>query len=88
MVDIQPLLVHDPILNAQLRASHLRAAMGEELKLQFGEEVFDELLDLYRNKCEEYAPALDPRKPVNYVVVLRRKADWFGDAVLVLPIYE
>ncbi|KAK9939987.1 hypothetical protein M0R45_016665 [Rubus argutus] len=75
MVDMPLLLVHDPILMAQLRASHLRAGMREDLKHQFGEEVLDELFDVYRKKCEEHASAVDPGKTVNLVVVLRRKGD-------------
>ena len=75
MVGLPFPLVHDPILIGQLVVSHLRASMWEDLKHQFGEEVLDELFDLFRKKCEEHASALDPGKAVNLVVVLRRKAD-------------
>ncbi|KAK9922111.1 hypothetical protein M0R45_030591 [Rubus argutus] len=71
-------LVHYPILIAQLVASHFRAGMWEDLKHQFGEEVLDELFDLFCKKCEDHASALDPTKAVeavNLVVVLRRNAD-------------
>ena len=74
MVGLPP-LVHDPILIAQVIASHTRAGIGEDLKHQFGEEVLDELFDLFRKKCEEHTSALDPGKGVILLVVLRRKAD-------------
>ncbi|KAK9940001.1 hypothetical protein M0R45_016679 [Rubus argutus] len=75
MVGLPSTLVHDPILIAQVVASTIRAGMGEDLKHQFGEEVLDELFDLFRKKCEEHTSALDPGKGVILLVVLRRKAD-------------
>ncbi|KAK9939738.1 hypothetical protein M0R45_016427 [Rubus argutus] len=72
MVGLPLPLVHDTILYAQLLTSHLRAGMEGDLKQQFGEEVLDELFDLYRKKCEENASSLDPGKAVNFLVVLRR----------------
>ncbi|PRQ15954.1 putative loganate O-methyltransferase [Rosa chinensis] len=76
MVDVPLPLVHDPVLKAQLLASHVRAGMeGDLLKQQFGEEILDELFNLFRKKCEEHDSRLDPEKSVNFLVVLRRKVD-------------
>ncbi|KAK9925791.1 hypothetical protein M0R45_023056 [Rubus argutus] len=75
MVDLPLPLVHDPILMAQLITSHMRAGMEGDLRKQFGEEILDDLFDLYRKKCVEHASTLDSGKAVNFLVVLRRKAD-------------
>ncbi|KAK9925792.1 hypothetical protein M0R45_023057 [Rubus argutus] len=60
---------------SQLVASHMRAGMEGIFKQQFGEEILDELFGLYRKKCEEQISTVKSEKPVNFLVVLRRKAD-------------
>ncbi|KAM5572780.1 loganic acid O-methyltransferase-like [Rosa sericea] len=56
----------------QLLAAHMRAGMEGIVKEHFGEEILDELFDLYLTKCEEHATAVET---VTFLVVLKRKAD-------------
>ncbi|XP_062027511.1 loganic acid O-methyltransferase-like [Rosa rugosa] len=67
--------VDDTSSMPQLIASHIRAGMEGILKQQFGEELLDELFNLYREKCEEHISTTNTGKPVNFLVVLRRKED-------------
>ncbi|XP_024168598.2 loganic acid O-methyltransferase isoform X1 [Rosa chinensis] len=53
MAELPRPLVHDTLSISQMIASHIRAGMEEMIKKQFGEEILDELFDLYRQKCEQ-----------------------------------
>ncbi|KAK9931695.1 hypothetical protein M0R45_018962 [Rubus argutus] len=64
----------DTVLNAKLFASHGRAGFERLIKQHFGEEILDELFDLYHKKFEEELSIVKPRKASSFLVVLRRKA--------------
>ncbi|KAK9901866.1 hypothetical protein M0R45_001890 [Rubus argutus] len=59
--------------SAKQFASHWRAAFEGLIKQQFGEEILDELFDLYHKKLEEELSIVKPRKTTSFLVVLKRK---------------
>ncbi|XP_062000951.1 loganic acid O-methyltransferase-like [Rosa rugosa] len=59
----------------QLIASHVRAVTEVLFQQQFGDEILDELFDLYRTKLEEKPSIFDPTKAINFLVVLKRQAN-------------
>ncbi|XP_050379111.1 loganic acid O-methyltransferase-like [Argentina anserina] len=78
-IEIMSELPHQSITNtislSQLLASHLRAGMEGIVKQHFGEDIIDELFDLYQNKCEENASIFKLGKSLSFLAVLRRIAD-------------
>ncbi|PRQ15955.1 putative loganate O-methyltransferase [Rosa chinensis] len=75
MANLPHPLVDDTLSVPQLLASHLRTGVEGMVKKQFGEEILDELFDLYREKCEHDALNFLAVLGHNFIVVLRRKAD-------------
>ncbi|KAL6178203.1 hypothetical protein ACLB2K_049722 [Fragaria x ananassa] len=67
--------VEDTSSVPKLIASHIRAVMEGLLKQHFGEEILDELFDLYQKKCEDHISTIISGKAVNFLVVLKRKED-------------
>ncbi|KAL6181468.1 hypothetical protein ACLB2K_048123 [Fragaria x ananassa] len=68
--------VEDTSSMPKLIASHIRAGMEGLLKQHFGEEILDELFDLYQKKCEDHISTIISGKAVNFLVVLKtRKID-------------
>ncbi|KAL6175648.1 hypothetical protein ACLB2K_052287 [Fragaria x ananassa] len=67
--------VEDTSSMPKLIASHIRAGMEGLLKQHFGEEILDELFDLYQKKCEDHISTIISGKAVNFLVVLKRKED-------------
>lgn len=61
--------------STQLIASHVRAATEGLVKLQFGDEILDELYDLYQKKLEEQPSIFESGKTINFLVVLKRRAN-------------
>ncbi|KAK9901871.1 hypothetical protein M0R45_001895 [Rubus argutus] len=70
-----PRQTDNTVLNTKLFASHGRAAFEGIIKQHFGEEILDELFDLYRKKLEEELSIVKPRKATSLLVVLKRKAN-------------
>ncbi|CAN6577857.1 unnamed protein product [Malus baccata var. baccata] len=64
----------DNVSKAKLLATHMRAAMEGVIKQHFGEEILDEIFDLYRKKIEEQSSIFDAGKSISFLVVLKRKA--------------
>ncbi|CAL9031661.1 unnamed protein product [Prunus brigantina] len=64
----------DNVSMTQLFASHMRAAGEGLIKHHFGEEILDELFDLYQKKLEEQPSAIESGKSISFLVVLKRKA--------------
>ena len=64
----------DNVSKTQLFASHMRAAGEGLVKHHFGEEILDELFDLYQKKLEEQPSAVESGKSISFLVVLKRKA--------------
>ncbi|PRQ16751.1 putative loganate O-methyltransferase [Rosa chinensis] len=52
---------------------HMRAAADALIKQQFGEEILDELFDLYCKKLEEKPSIFESGKGINFLAVLKRK---------------
>ncbi|KAM5551469.1 hypothetical protein ABKV19_026352 [Rosa sericea] len=73
MADITRPLVDDTLSISQKIASQMRAYLEGMLKKQFGEEILDELFDLYRQKCEQ--SIINTLLGHTFLVVLRSKAD-------------
>ncbi|XP_062025506.1 loganic acid O-methyltransferase-like [Rosa rugosa] len=66
-------LPNGTVSNALVSASHIRAAMEGMLKQQFGDEVLDELFDLYHKKFEQqHSSTIEAGKAINFLVVLKR----------------
>ncbi|XP_062002782.1 loganic acid O-methyltransferase-like [Rosa rugosa] len=61
--------------NSKLIASHTRAVMEGLFKQHFGEEILDELFDLFHKKVEEQHSAFESGKVVDILIVLKRKAN-------------
>lgn len=68
-------LVDDNLSLSQMLASHMRAGMEGIIKKQFGEEILDDLFDLYSQKCEHDLHNFLAVLGHNFLFVLRRKAD-------------
>ncbi|KAM0980153.1 hypothetical protein FF1_015911 [Malus domestica] len=58
--------------SSQVFASHVRAATEGLVKQQFGENILDELYDLYRKRLEEQPSIFESGKAINFLVVLKR----------------
>ena len=61
--------------SAQLLSSHGRAVMEGLFSQQFGDEILDELFDLYRNKLEENSSIFESMDATLFLAVLKRKAN-------------
>ncbi|EXB45095.1 putative S-adenosylmethionine-dependent methyltransferase [Morus notabilis] len=57
----------------KVMASTIRAGMGRFIKELFGEEIVDQLFDLYLKNLEEASSILESLKAVNLFVLLKRK---------------
>ncbi|KAK9925790.1 hypothetical protein M0R45_023055 [Rubus argutus] len=68
-------LVDDNLSLSQMLASHTRAGMEGIIKKQFGEEILDDLFNLYSQKCEHDLLNFLTVLGHNFLFVLRRKAD-------------
>ncbi|XP_008244568.2 PREDICTED: probable S-adenosylmethionine-dependent methyltransferase At5g38100 [Prunus mume] len=67
---------HDTVYkNPQLLASQIRASLEGLFKQQFGDEILDELFELYGKKLEEQQSMVESGKAVVFLVVLRRTAN-------------
>ncbi|KAM5553792.1 loganic acid O-methyltransferase [Rosa sericea] len=71
---IPHVLADDAVFNAKQLAAHGRAVLEGLIKQQFGNEITDELFDLYGKKMEEELSIFKQRKRTNFLVVLKRKA--------------
>lgn len=60
--------------NARQLASHMRAAIEEQIKEQFGQEILDELFDSYTKKVQENFSTFQSGKGISFFVLLQRKA--------------
>lgn len=75
MTNLPDPLVDDTLSVPQLLASQMRAGVEGMIKNHFGEEILDELFDLYWQKCEQEMLEFLAVLGHNFLVVLRRKAD-------------
>ncbi|KAM1105412.1 hypothetical protein FF1_002395 [Malus domestica] len=67
---------HDIVYNIpQLLASQLRATMEGLIKQQFGDEILDELFDLYGKRVAEQQSVVVAGKAMVYLLVLKLKAN-------------
>lgn len=57
----------------KVMASTIRAGMGRYIKELLGEEIVDQLFDLYLKNLEEASSILESLKAVNLFVLLKRK---------------
>lgn len=60
---------------AQLIAYHVRAATEGLIKQQLGDEILDEPFGLYSKKLEQQPSIFESGKAINFLVVLKRKAN-------------
>ncbi|PON71876.1 SAM dependent carboxyl methyltransferase [Parasponia andersonii] len=62
-------------LNAQQVTFCVRSTLGELIKQEFGEDIVDQLFDLYLEKLEEIHPSsvAETEKTLSFLVVLKRK---------------
>lgn len=66
-------LAHETVYKSpQLLASQIRASLEGLFKQQFGDEILDELFELYGKKLEEQQSMVESGKAVVFLVVLRR----------------
>lgn len=65
--------IDDVTESAELVASHVRAVTEGLFQQQFGDEILDELYDLYLTKLEEQPSIFDPTKPISFLLVLKRQ---------------
>jgi hypothetical protein len=65
-------LGHGTVYNALVSTSHIRAALEGMIEQQFGEEILDDLFDLFHKKFEEQPSTSEPGKAINFLVVLKR----------------
>ncbi|XP_028952639.2 loganic acid O-methyltransferase-like isoform X3 [Malus domestica] len=61
--------------NALLSTSHVRAVHEEHIKQHFGEEIIDEVFNLYHKKVEEQPSKFELGKTVVSIAVLKRNAN-------------
>lgn len=54
-------------------ASHLRAVLEGLIKQHFGEEILDELFDLYSKKFEQQRFMIESGRTIQFFVALKRK---------------
>nr|XP_028948154.1 probable S-adenosylmethionine-dependent methyltransferase At5g37990 [Malus domestica] len=68
-------LVSSTVSPIQLVVSHMRAGSEGMIKQQFGEEILDELFDLYLKKLEEQSSiiASGTETAITFLAVLKRK---------------
>ncbi|CAN6584852.1 unnamed protein product [Malus baccata var. baccata] len=68
-------LVSSTVSPIQLVVSHMRAGSEGMIKQQFGEDILDELFDLYRKKLEEQSSiiASGTETAITFLAVLKRK---------------
>lgn len=67
--------VNGASLNAHQLTYCVRSTLGELIKQEFGEEIVDELFDLYLKKLEEIDPSsiAEAEKTISFLAVLKRK---------------
>lgn len=67
--------VNGVALNAHQVTLCVRSTLGELIKQEFGEEIVDQLFDLYLEKVEEIHPSsiAESEKTLSFLVVLKRK---------------
>ncbi|CAN6686613.1 unnamed protein product [Malus baccata var. baccata] len=69
-------VAHDIVYkNPLLLASHIRGSLEGLIKQHFGDEILDELFDLYGKRLAEQQSIVVAGKAIVYSVVLRRKAN-------------
>ncbi|PRQ15948.1 putative loganate O-methyltransferase [Rosa chinensis] len=74
MENLPNLLEPDTFLKrSKLVASFMRAAQEGLFKQHFGEEILDELFDLFQKKVKEQHSEIETRKTVDILIVLKRK---------------
>ncbi|KAM1158071.1 hypothetical protein ACFX13_029271 [Malus domestica] len=61
--------------NALLSTSHVRAVHEEHIKQHFGEEIIDELFNLYHKKVEERPSKFESGKTIVSLAVLKRNTN-------------
>ncbi|KAH0976003.1 hypothetical protein GBA52_017902 [Prunus armeniaca] len=81
MENLPHVSVDDTVSKSQLLAAHMRAGMEGLVKQKFGEEILDELFDLFRKKLEKAPFFFETGKTTNFLCVLRRKGNGFEHAV-------
>lgn len=81
MENLPHVSVDDTVSKSQLFAAHMRAGMEGLVKQKFGEEILDELFDLFRKKLEEAPFFFETGKTISFLCVLRRKGNGFEHAV-------
>ncbi|EXB30277.1 putative S-adenosylmethionine-dependent methyltransferase [Morus notabilis] len=67
--------VNGASLNAHQLTYCVRSTLGQLIKQEFGEEIVDELFDLYLKKLEEIDPSsiAEAEKTISFLAVLKRK---------------
>ncbi|VVA33061.1 Hypothetical predicted protein [Prunus dulcis] len=81
MENLPHVSVDDTVSKSQLFAAHMRAGMEGLVKQKFGEEILDELFDLFRKKFEEAPFFFETGKTTSFLCVLRRKGNGLEHAV-------